>query len=196
MQDANGDDFVWAVENSSDEISSFCDASIENEFLFGLITGNNNFDNEMIASMSYNQSKSNGMLKVDNLNPDVGKAQVMFSNALKPEDIKQIGVDEGKKALSDFKSVNINVKKDYKNFYIFTSIYNVKIKGLKTGKTIDGIIRVFGPKISENIYLIHTSLWKDLIFYFVCVNSADDNDFKSYSLKNMPSEDKLVANAK
>ena len=52
--------------------------------------------------MSYNQSNSNGMLKVDNLNPDVDKAQVISSNTLTPDYIEQIGVNAGKQALAYF----------------------------------------------------------------------------------------------
>lgn len=195
LQDTGDDAIVWSFENVSDE-TALISNSIENESVIGLIMENNNSDNEMIAAMSYDQSNSNEMLKVDNLNPEVGKTLVKSSNALTPEDIKQIGVDASKLAIAYFKSRGINVKKDYENFYIFTSAGYAKIRGLNTDEAIDGIIQVFGPKIIENIYLVHTSLWKDLIFYFIWVNSANNEEYISYSLKYVPGEDKLVVDGK
>ena len=128
LQDIGVDAIVWSGENKSDEIALISN-SIEN----------NNSDNERIAAMSYNQSDSNEMLNVDNLTPKVGEGYANSSNALTP-DIKQIGVDAGKMALAYFKSMGINVKKDYENFYIFTSAGNIKVKGLKTDDAIDGMI--------------------------------------------------------
>ena len=184
LQDIGVDAIVWSGENKSDEIALISN-SIEN----------NNSDNERIAVMSYNQSDSNEMLNVDNLTPKVGEGYANSSNALTP-DIKQIGVDAGKMALAYFKSMGINVKKDYENFYIFTSAGNIKVKGLKTDDAIDGIIQVFGSDVWENICLVHTSLWKDLIFYFLWINSANNEKYISYCLKYVHGEDKLVVDGK
>ena len=107
-------------------------------------------------------------------------------------EIKQIGVDAAYKALAYFKSLDINVKKDYNKFYILTSAGYAKVNGVNTKKAIDGLIEVFGPEISKNIDLIQTPLWKDLIFYFIWVKDANNKDFVSYCLKYYPGVGKLI----
>ena len=182
--DSDGDTVIWSLNSSDDNVcinDSIC------ESLIGL---------SMIAVMSYDQSNSKEMLKIENkLNPDIneyGKGNDKSSAKLTSAEIKQIGVDAANKALSYFKSRGINVKKDYSKFYILTSAGYAKINGMNTKRAIDGLLEVFGPEISKNIGLIQTPLWKDLIFYFVWVKDANNKDFVSYCLKYYPSVGKLI----
>ena len=191
--DSDEDTVIWSYNSSDDNVcinDSIC------ESLIGLSMENNTSENGMIAVMSYDQSNSKEMLKIENkLNPDIneyGKGNDKSSAKLTSAEIKQIGVDAANKALSYFKSRGINVKKDYSKFYILTSAGYAKINGMNTKRAIDGLLEVFGPEISKNIGLIQTPLWKDLIFYFVWVKDANNKDFVSYCLKYYPSVGKLI----
>ena len=191
--DSDEDTVIWSYNSSDDNVcinDSIC------ESLIGLSMENNTSENGMIAVMSYDQSNSKEMLKIENkLNPDIneyGKGNDKSSAKLTSAEIKQIGVDAANKALSYFKSCGINVKKDYSKFYILTSAGYAKIKGMNTKRAIYGLLEVFGPEISKNIGLIQTPLWKDLIFYFVWVKDANNKDFVSYCLKYYPSVGKLI----
>ena len=191
--DSDEDTVIWSLNSSDDNVcinDSIC------ESLIGLSMENNTSENGMIAVMSYDQSNSKEMLKIENkLNPDIneyGKGNDKSSAKLTSAEIKQIGVDAANKALSYFKSCGINVKKDYSKFYILTSAGYAKINGMNTKRAIDGLLEVFGPEISKNIGLIQTPLWKDLIFYFVWVKDANNKDFVSYCLKYYPSVGKLI----
>ena len=191
--DSDEDTVIWSLNSSDDNVcinDSIC------ESLIGLSMENNTSENGMIAVMSYDQSNSKEMLKIENkLNPDIneyGKGNDKSSAKLTSAEIKQIGVDAANKALSYFKSRGINVKKDYSKFYILTSAGYAKINGMNTKRAIDGLLEVFGPEISKNIGLIQTPLWKDLIFYFVWVKDANNKDFVSYCLKYYPSVGKLI----
>ncbi|MDO5859166.1 hypothetical protein [Methanobrevibacter sp.] len=187
QQDSDGDAFIWSIDKTPDKSACFSADSKENESLIGLNMENNTSENGMITVMSYDQSNSKQILKVENnLNPDVhqtGGLGGKTSGTITPEDIKQIGVDAARKAIAYFRSRGIDVIKDYENFYIFTSAGYATIEGLSTQKAINGLLEVFGSRISDNIYLIHTPLWKDLVFYFIWVNGANNKDYISYALK-------------
>lgn len=194
-RDTNDNAVIWYWDNVSDKISYIGVDSSKNESLSRFDMENNTSENGMITELGYNKSNSNEMLKIENkLNPY--KTRIKSSYKLTSADIKQIGVDASKKAIAYFKSRGINVKKDYENFYILTSAGFAKINGVNTIRAIDGIIEVFGTKIIKNMYLIDTSIWKDLIFYFIWVNSADEMEFISYSLKYDIGAKKLIVDSK
>lgn len=192
QEDSDSDAFIWSMDNTPDKSAFFSADSIENESLIGLIMENTTSENGMITVMSYDQSNSDEILKVENnLDPDVdlaGGAQVKKSAATTLTDIKQIGVDAGIIAYNYFISRGIDVIKDYKHFYVFTSAGYATINGLNTERSIYGILEVLGPKVSKNMFLVYTPLWKDLIFYFIWVNGADSTDYVSFALKYISSE--------
>ena len=102
---SDGDTVIWSLNSSDDNVcinDSIC------ESLIGLSMENNTSENGMIAVMSYDQSNSKEMLKIENkLNPDIneyGKGNDKSSAKLTSAEIKQIGVDAANKALSYFKS--------------------------------------------------------------------------------------------
>ena len=104
--------------------------------------------------------------------------------------LKQIGIDATNKALAYFKSKGIDVEKGYPKLYVLTSASYVKIKGTSTESVIDGISQVLGSK--RNIIPIHTPLWKDLVFYYLWVNNANNRDMLSYALKYDEATNKLI----
>ena len=108
-------------------------------------------------------------------------------------DLKQIGIDATDKALAYFKSIGIDVKKGYPKLYVLTSAGYVKIKGTSTESVLDGISEVLGSK--KNIIPIHTPLWKDLVFYYLWVNNANNKDFASYALKYNERTGKLIVSS-
>ncbi len=109
---------------------------------------------------------------------------------LSSSDLKQIGIDATNKALAYFKSKGIDVEKGYPKLYVLTSASYVKIKGTSTESVIDGISQVLGSK--RNIIPIHTPLWKDLVFYYLWVNNANNRDMLSYALKYDEATNKLI----
>ncbi|WP_298500898.1 FmdE family protein [uncultured Methanobrevibacter sp.] len=103
---------------------------------------------------------------------------------LTSEQLKQIGSDASKMALNYFKSQGIDVPKDYPTMYVLTSASYVRINGTSTEMVLDGITDVFGSRLSKKTLLpVHTALWKDLVFDFFWVNSTNNKDTLSYSLK-------------
>ena len=199
QEDSDGDAFIWATDDVPDKRAYFSADSKENESLIGLNMENKTSENGMITVMSYDQSNSEQILKVENsLNPDVnltGGFGGKTSGLTTPEDIKQIGVDAARDAIAYFKSRGINVIKDYENFYVFTSAGYAKINGLSTQNAIKGLLEVLGPEMGKNIYLIHTPWWKDLIFYFIWVNGASNKDFISYALKYDSAQERWVVSS-
>lgn len=105
-------------------------------------------------------------------------------------DLRQIGIDATKKALAYFKSKGINIAKGYPKLYVLTSASYVKIKGTSTESVLDGISEVLGSK--KNIFPIHTPLWKDLVFYYLWVNNANNRDMLSYALRYDEATNRLV----
>jgi hypothetical protein len=193
-KDTDDNGLICYVNNVSDNIS-YVGVDSYQKSLIGFSMENKTSENGMITVLSYNQSNSNK--KVENyLNPDINKTRAKTSVKLTSADIKQIGVDASKKALAYFKSRGIDVNKDYGKLYVLTSAGYAKINGVNTLRAVDGIIEVFGPKIRENIYLIHISLWKDLIFYFIWVNGANNEEYVSYSLRYDTGENRLVVDSK
>lgn len=103
---------------------------------------------------------------------------------LTPEQLKEIGSDASKMALNYFKSQGIDVPKDYPTMYVLTSASYVRINGTSTEMVLDGITDVLGSRLSKKTLLpVHTALWKDLVFDFFWVNSTNNKDTLSYSLK-------------
>lgn len=103
---------------------------------------------------------------------------------LTPEQLKQIGVDASNMALAYFESQGITVEKNYPNLYVLTSAGYVRVNGTSTEMIFDGITEVLGSRLSKKTLLpVHTALWKDLVFDFFWVNSTNNKDTLSYSLK-------------
>lgn len=97
-------------------------------------------------------------------------------------------------ALAYFKSIGIDIKKDYPKFYVLTSAGHVKIKGTSTKCVLEGISEVLGSKM--NIIPVHAPLWKDLVFYYLWVNNANNKDMVSYALKYDEYTGKLIVSSK
>ncbi|WP_407421993.1 hypothetical protein [Methanobrevibacter sp.] len=178
--DSDDNAFIWYAPDKS----AYLGVDSNDNNMIGFNLEDNTFQSRMITVMSYDQSNLKEMLE-NSLNPEESVMNGTFNGAgeITPEAIKQIGVDAGNSALSYFDSQGIDVNKYYRNFYILTSAGNVKINGLDTRSAIDGIIEVFGNKISENLISINSPLWKDLVFYFLWVNSPNSDDITSYGLR-------------
>ena len=190
-EDSDDNAFIWYAPDKS---AYFSVDSNDNENMNGLDMEDNAFPSRMITVMSYDQSNLKDMLE-NNLNPDesvIGETlSYPAAGQITPNDIRQIGVDASKKALDYFKSQGIDVNEYYQNFYILTSAGYVEVNGLDTQGAIDGILEVFGYKVSKNLMSIDTPLWKDLVFYFLWVNSAK-GDITSYGLKYVTSTAEIV----
>ena len=103
---------------------------------------------------------------------------------LTDEQLKQIGVDASNMALAYFESQGITVEKNYPTLYVLTSAGYVRINGSSTEMIFDGINEVLGSRLSKKTLLpVHTAIWKDLVFDFFWVNSTNNKDTLSYSLK-------------
>lgn len=188
--DADDDAFIW---NAPDKSAYLAVDSNENKNI-GLDMEDNTYQSGMITVMSYDQSNLKEMLE-NNLNPEesvmIETLYLQAAGEMTQEDIRQIGIDASRKALDYFKSQGIDVNKYYRNFYILTSAGHVQVNGLDTSDAIEGIIEVFGQKVSKNLMAIDTPLWKDLVFYFLWVNSAN-GDITSYGLKYVASTAQIV----
>lgn len=104
----------------------------------------------------------------------------------------EIGVNASLKALNYFNSQGINIQKGYPYLYVLTSAGQVKINNANTLDAIYGIMEVFGYEINKNIYSLHIPLWKDLIFYYVWMNSTNMRDTISYGLKYDINSNELI----
>ncbi|MBQ2653142.1 MAG: hypothetical protein IJF83_06260 [Methanobrevibacter sp.] len=103
---------------------------------------------------------------------------------LTSDQLKEIGSTASKMALNYFKSQGVDVPKDYPTMYVLTSAGYVRINGTSTEMVFDGIYDVLGSRLSKKTLLpVHTALWKDLVFDFFWVNSTNNKDTLSYSLK-------------
>lgn len=112
---------------------------------------------------------------------------------LTPEQLKQIGSDASNMALDYFKSQGVIVPKGYANLFALTSASYVRINGTSTEMVLDGISDVLGSRLSKKTLLpVHTPLWKDLVFDFFWVNSTNNKDTLSYSLKYDVDTGKLI----
>ena len=178
--DSDDNAFIWYAPDKS----AYFGVDSNDNNMIGFNLEDNTFQSRMITIMSYDQSNLKEMLE-NSLNPEESVMNDTFNGAgeITPEAIKQIGVDAGNSALNYFDSQGIDVNKYYQNFYILTSAGNVKINGLDTQSAADGLLEVFGDKISENLISINSPLWKDLVFYFLWVNSPNSDDITSYGLK-------------
>lgn len=187
--DSDDNAFIWYAPDKS----AYFGVDSNDNKMIGYNLEDNTFQSRMITVMSYDQTDIKEMVE-NNLNPDESVMNETFNAAgeLTPNDIRQIGVDAGKKALDYFKSQGIDVDKYYQNFYILTSAGHVKVNGLDTYDAIEGIIGVFGYEICKNLISINTPLWKDLVFYFLWVSSADSDNIVSYGLKYVSESGKLI----
>jgi hypothetical protein len=110
-----------------------------------------------------------------------------------PDQLRQIGVEAGEKAVAYFKSKDIDIQKNNQDLYLLTSAGHVKINGMDTWIVFDGLEEGLGFKLSEKSLLpLHTSLWKDLVFYFFWIDSATKN-ITSYGLRYSQEDGCLVA---
>lgn len=107
--------------------------------------------------------------------------------------LKQIGIDASNMAINYFNSIGINMEKDYSRLYVLTSAGYVRVNNTSTSMVFDGITEVLGSTLSRKTLLpVHTSLWKDLVFDFFWVDSANNKNTASFSLKYNPTLDKLI----
>ena len=187
--DSDDNAFIWYAPDKS----AYFGVDSNDNKMIGYNLEDNTFQSRMITVMSYDQTDIKEMVE-NNLNPDESVMNETFNAAgeLTPNDIRQIGMDAGKKALDYFKSQGIDVDKYYQNFYVLTSAGHVKVSGLDTYGAIEGIIDVFGYEICKNLISINTPLWKDLVFYFLWVSSADSDNIVSYGLKYVSESGKLI----
>ncbi len=139
------------------------------------------FDDD--AFIWYNQNPDEkALITVDMVNKSTDETLDLSLN----EDLNspyQIGVDASLKALDYFKSQGINIQKGYPYLYVLTSAGYVKINNTSTYEAIDGISDVLGLELNKNIFAIQNPLWKDLVFYYLWVNSTNIEDTLSYGLK-------------
>ena len=154
-RDSDADAFIWSVDNTSGKRACIGVALVD-ESIDGLLS----------SSLSDVALQSPNTVEV--LKSSTG-------------DLKQIGVDATNRALAYFESIGIDIKKGYPKFYVLTSAGYVKIRGTGTKSVLDGISEVLGS--DKNILPIHTPLWKDLVFYYLWVNNANNKDKASYALK-------------
>ncbi|WP_407382021.1 hypothetical protein [Methanobrevibacter sp.] len=106
--------------------------------------------------------------------------------------IRQIGIDASLKALNYFKSRGIDIPKGYPYLYVLTSAGEVEINGLSTYEAIYGISEMLGLELNKNIFQIHDSSLKDLIFIYIWKNSKNSKDTVTYALKYDLKTNKLV----
>lgn len=112
---------------------------------------------------------------------------------LTEKQLKQIGIDASNMAVNYFKSVGINIEKDYSRLYVLTSAGYVRINGTSTEMIYDGINEVLGSTLSRKTLLpVHTALWKDLVFDFFWVEKNNNKNTSSFSLKYDPTTGKLI----
>ena len=139
------------------------------------------FDDD--AFIWYNQNPDEkALITVDMVNKSTDETLDLSLN----EDLNspyQIGVDASLKALDYFKSQGINIQKGYPYLYVLTSAGYVRINNSSTYEAINGISDVFGLELNKNIFAIQNPLWKDLVFYYLWVNSTNIEDTLSYGLK-------------
>ncbi len=149
-----------------------------------------NPDKRALVIVDMVNKTTDGVLKL-NLNEKQEDLKAITSN-----EIKEIGVNASLIALDYFKSQGINIQKGYPYLYVLTSASEVKINETSTDEAIDGISEVLGLELNKNIFPIHNPLWKDLIFYYIWVNSANNKDMSSYALKYDDKTSKLIVSEK
>ncbi len=165
-RDSDDDAFIWTMHRTPGE-NAFIGVDMVNKSITG--------------SLNLNLKSANSETQ-----------EIKASNVLTSNDIKRIGVDAAKKALSYFKSQGIDIQKDYPYLYVLTSAGYVKLNGLDTDSALEGIIKVLGSELGKTLLPIHTPLWKDLVFYFLWVNNINNKDYSSYGLKYDATDSKLV----
>lgn len=139
------------------------------------------FDDNAFIWYSQNPDEK-ALITVDMVNKSTDETLDLSLN----EDLNspyQIGVDASLKALDYFKSQGIEIQKGYPYLYVLTSAGYVKINNASTYEAINGISDVLGLELNKNIFAIQNPLWKDLVFYYLWVNSTNSEDTLSYGLK-------------
>ena len=129
----------------------------------------------------WNNSDENALITVDMVNESTDNILDLNLN----EELSssyQIGVDASFKALEYFKTQGIDIQKGYPYLYVLTSASYVKINNTSTDDAINGISDVLGLEVNKNIFPVHYSLWKDLVFYYLWINSTNPSDMLSYGL--------------
>ena len=187
--DSEDNAFIWYAPDKS----AYLGVDSNDNNMIGFNLEDNAFKSRMITVMSYDQTNFKEMYE-NNLNPEESVMLEMANAAgdMTPEDIKQIGVDAALSALDYFSSQGIDIDNYYRNFYILTSAGSVKVDGLDTDGAIEGILEVFGDKVSKNLISVDTPLWKDLVFYFLWVSSPNSDDITSYGMKYVSECKKLI----
>ena len=130
-------------------------------------------------------------LKLENSKRETRPSQHLTK--LTEKQLKQIGIDASNMAIKYFNSIGINIEKDYSRLYVLTSAGYVRINNTSTFMVFDGITQVLGSTLSRKTLLpVHTSLWKDLVFDFFWVDSTNNKNTASFSLKYNSSLNKLI----
>ena len=156
-RDSDDHAFIWSIEKNNPDKKAYIGVDVVDESITGLVSANLNDTNV------------------------VDKASIIPSDQL-----EQIGIDAANMALSYFKSKGIDIQKGYPYLYTLTSAGYVKINGTNTGYVNTGISDVLGSILFDNLIPIHNPLWKDLVFYFLWVDSTDNTNYLSYALKYDP----------
>ncbi len=129
----------------------------------------------------WNTTGKNALIIVDMVNESTDNVlDLNLNKELNPS--YQIGVDASLKALDYFKTKGINIQKGYPYLYVLTSASYVKINETSTEDALNGISDVLGLKVNKNIFPIQYSLWKDLVFYYLWIDSTDAYNMASYGL--------------
>ena len=170
----------WKTTDSRPLLSGIlCDESeiqiYSHEIEFSLLLENtknilgdsiNSSNNAFIWSETQN-SDENAYDGVDMVNVDLTElnlnsaeeTQEVVQTSMSQEQLQQIGIDAGNKALNYFKSKGITIQKGYPYLYILTSAGYVKVNGSNTGHVLNGISDSTGAILFDNLLPIHTPLW-------------------------------------
>ena len=120
-------------------------------------------------------------LNLPTINPDSNKD--LSTDKISEQTLKNIGIGAANRAIDYFKTLNISIEKDMKNFYVLTSAGFVRINNTDTSMVYDGIADVLGSRLSRATLLpVHTALWKELVFDFFWLDPTNNTNTASYSL--------------
>ena len=120
-------------------------------------------------------------LNLPTIDPDSNKD--LSTDKVSDKTLKNIGIEAANRAIDYFKTLNISIEKDMKNFYVLTSAGFVRINNTDTSMVYDGITDVLGSRLSRATLLpVHTALWKELVFDFFWLDPTNNTNTASYSL--------------
>ena len=147
---------------------------------YAMTGASGDFDNNAFI---WNTSGKDAYITVDMVNESTDNIlDLNLNEELNPS--YQIGIDASLKALDYFKTQGIDIQKGYPYLYVLTSAsYDVRINNASTDEAVNGIADVLGLELNKNIFPIHYSLWKDLVFYYLWINSTNPNYMSSYGLE-------------